>query len=345
VSWHDAFENDDDLARIMAIGQAGRQGGPEMIGPLLDVALHDPSEVRTIGGVAEVWQKPADVAGRAIASIVHRHGGRLDERVRAAALDLAQDDERAGRLLRNLGALAEAVRAELGASPEERLRVRALVSVRPFDRPPELGARFLADPAPAVRLEALASSAPLPRADLERALTDPVAEVRLAAARKCRHRPVTDAVIAAAETETDPRIRDVYAEMRVPSAGRTYLINQYGAIDTRVALRLLRQGDAGVAAAVAARGLIAIHDQQLLWIVEHTQVAEMRAVIAHLHRHAPVTYLRYATGKALESFPPGDGLPDPADGLDEVQQLTLLREVLHWAEAALGEEASSGLKV
>jgi hypothetical protein len=217
-----------------------------------------------------------------------------------------------------------------------------------------LSLRFLADPSPAVRIEALAGSARLPLADLERALTDPIAEVRLAAAKNLVTE--SEAVVAAARAETDPKVREVFANSlvryrltgRVWPTLRGYLVNDVGAIDTRIAERLQRAGDTGVSAAIAARSLIDIPEQQLLWIVQNElllqHVPEVRGLVEYLHRHAPVTYLRHATGRALEADPaPGSGMP-PADGLDEVQQARLLLEVLRWAEAALGTEASDGLK-
>ncbi|MEV6495589.1 hypothetical protein AB0M20_44280, partial [Actinoplanes sp. NPDC051633] len=150
MSWRDELNSDDDLARILAIGQAAREGGPELIDAMLDVALHDSTEVQTTGGMAEVWEKCGDAAAGALKGILERHGGGVDERVRAAAFDVDNDDQRVGVLLHRLGARYEPVRRELETSGDERLRIRALKAIPPFDRSPELGVRFLADPSPAV---------------------------------------------------------------------------------------------------------------------------------------------------------------------------------------------------
>jgi hypothetical protein len=356
VSWCDELDSDDDLTRICAIGKAAQEAGPEFIDAMLDIALHDPTEVQTTGGVAEVWRKVSDAAAQAIKGILERQGGGIDERIRTAAFDVDIDDMRVSKLLYYLGARYEPVRRELETSVQERLRIRALKSIRPFDRPQDLSVRFLADPSPAVRIEALAGSARIPLTDLERALIDPISEVRLAAAKKLELVTDSEAVVVAARAETDPKVREVFAKSlvryrlteRVWWTLRGYLVNDVGAIDARIAERLQRAGDTGVSAAIAARSLIDIQEQELLWMVANAlllqHVPEVRGLVEYLHRHAPVNYIRHATGRALEADPvSGRGMP-AADGLDKVQQARLLREVLRWAEAALGSEAGDGLK-
>jgi hypothetical protein len=205
VSLLERLNSEDDLTRLLAAEEAARTGGPELVAVLLDLALHDPAEVKTTGGAAERWENVSDAAATGLGGVLARQGG-LDERIRRAACDLAHDDERVARLLRTLGDGYEPLRRELETSGEERLRLRALTAVLPFYRPEELNRRFLADPSPLVRAEAVRDSTRFSTADLERALTDPSPRVRLVAARR---RQVRDgaAFVVAARAETDPRVR------------------------------------------------------------------------------------------------------------------------------------------
>jgi hypothetical protein len=60
VSLAEELDDPDDLARLLAVERAGRDGGPELIGKLLGLALHDGAEVQVTGGVAERWDSLSD---------------------------------------------------------------------------------------------------------------------------------------------------------------------------------------------------------------------------------------------------------------------------------------------
>src|SRR5688500_1819592 len=55
ASLPDQLRSPDDHIRLRAARRAGVDGGPELVDVLLDLALHDPAEVQTTGGLAEVW--------------------------------------------------------------------------------------------------------------------------------------------------------------------------------------------------------------------------------------------------------------------------------------------------
>jgi hypothetical protein len=111
----DELQSPDDLVRLDAADRAGRHGGPELNDSLLDMALNDPAEVQTTGGVAEVWRNVSDAAAQAVKVLLEPTEG-LDPRIRGTVTDLAYDDQRVAKLLYYLGARYEPLRHELETS-------------------------------------------------------------------------------------------------------------------------------------------------------------------------------------------------------------------------------------
>lgn len=344
VSLAEDLNDPDDMTRLLAVGRAARDGGPEVIGKLLDMALHDGAEVQTAGGVAERWDNVSDAAAGALAAVLRRHAT-VDRRIGRAVVDLAENDDRVARLLHVLGPDAEPVRRELETSSEERLRMRALRAVRPVDRPVELNRRFLADPSPIVRLEALRGSSRFGPEDAHRALTDVSVEVRLAAVRKLQWRD-TSAFAAAARVETVREVREQYVQALVdrPLTDDVFrALLGYLADDGwvgRMAARRLRLIDSpGVVAAVASRILVVDDEAHLSTLAEFPHLLEYAPELLE-----PLQCLRRSATDA-ELFGILDRLPrwersaypleDPADGLDPVQQARLLRAVLGWAHSVV----------
>ena len=346
MSLLDQLNDPDDLTRLRAAQRAAADGGPEHVDVLLDMALHDPTEVQTTGGIAEVWQNVSDAAAQGLKGILGRQDG-LDERIRRAVSDLAEDDERVGRLLYYLGERYEPVRRELETRSEERLRLRALKAVLSTKRPAELNLRFLADPAPLVRIEALEGSAGFTLADLERPLTDPSPQVRLAAAKKVRWADGSAAFVAAARVETDRKVRQSFVDgltsrpltEAVREALVGYLADDDNYTENKAAGRLKQVDDPGVGAAIASRILVQDDEEKLAILAEYRHLLkyapELRDPLAHMHRCTPDGWLRHVLGDVLRAEPVAYSEDDPADGLDAVQQARLLREVLRWAQCAL----------
>jgi hypothetical protein len=348
VSLAEDLNDPDDMIRLLAVGRAARDGGPELIGKLLDMALHDGAEVQTAGGVAERWDNVSDAAAGALAAVLRRHAP-ADQRIRRAVVDLAENDDRVGRLLYFLGPDAEPVRRELETSSEERLRARALRAVLPVDRPVELNRRFLADPSPIVRLEALRGSSRFGPEDAPRALTDASAEVRLAAVRKLQWRD-TPAFVAAARVETVREVREQYVEALVdrPLTDDVFrALLGYLADDGwvgRTAARRLRLIDSpGVVAAVASRILVVDDEAHLATLAEFPHLLEYAPELWEplqcLHRSASDGELLGILGRLPRWERSAYPLEDPADGLDPVQQARLLRAVLGWAHRVVESDS------
>lgn len=131
MSLRDRLHHPDDAVRLAAVRRASSSGELGLFEDLLDIALYDGSEVRTEGGLAEVYEHVGDAAAEALGRILRRRG-EIDPRIRAAATDLGHDDDRIATLLYYLGTPYEPLRQELAASTERRLRQPQLaVRLRP----------------------------------------------------------------------------------------------------------------------------------------------------------------------------------------------------------------------
>ncbi|GID32466.1 hypothetical protein [Paractinoplanes brasiliensis] len=344
----DGLDDPDDLTRLMAIWASGSDGGPEVVGKLLDLALHDDTEVQVTGGIAERWDAVSDAAANALVSVVRRHA--LDEpRIRRAVVDLAEDDTRVGRLLQFLGPDAEPMRRELEASSEERLRLRALHAVHPVNRSVEFNHRFLADPSPLVRLEALRGRSWFDPEDAQRALTDVDADVRAAAVRKAQWQG-TPAFIAAARAETVPKVRELYVQALVKQpltddVFRSLLgyLADDGWVGRTAAQRLRLIDNPGVVAAVASRILVFEDEAHLAALTEFPHLfeyaPELLEPLQRLRRSATNSNLLGVLDRLPQRVQ--HPLEDPADGLDAVQQGRLLHAVLGWADGVVESEGLS----
>ncbi|MEU8614082.1 hypothetical protein AB0C29_39455, partial [Actinoplanes sp. NPDC048791] len=348
MSLHDDLRSADEMVRLRAAEQAAPDGSAELIGTLLDMALHDSGEVQVGFGMAEAYREVGSTAAHALKQILSRQDG-LDERIREVAFDLAEDDDRIAKLLYHLGSRYEPVREELAASGEARLRMRGLKAVLSLHRTRELTLRFLADPAPELRIEAIEGAKGATLAELERMLTDPVPQVRRAAAKHLRYATQSSVYVTAARAETVPEVREAFLpgliHRRHTEATRPALVAYLadgGYAQRTVADALARTDDPGVAAAIASRILVHPDERWLAELVGHerllTYVPELRDLLTHLHRHTPYDWLRRQLAMALEAEPVPVPAADAADGLDAVQQARLLREIVHWALTALEQK-------
>ncbi|MEU8231307.1 hypothetical protein AB0C12_17070 [Actinoplanes sp. NPDC048967] len=351
MSLHDDLRSPEDMVRLRAAERAAREGGAELIGTLLDMALHDPGEVQTAGGMVEAYREVGSTAAHALKQILNREDG-LDGRVREVAFDLKEDDDSIGRLLYHLGPRYEPVREELAASDEARLRMRGLKAVLSLHRTRELTLRFLADPAPELRIEAIEGAKGVTLAELEQLLTDPVPLVRRAAAKSLRYATQSEMYVTAACAETVPEVREAFLpgliHRRHAEATRPALVAYLadgGYVQRSVADALTRTDDPGVAAAIASRILVHPDERWLAELVAYerllTYVPELRGLLEHLHRHTPYGWLRGQLAKALQADPAPIPVTDPVDGLTAAQQARLLREVLRWALTALEQARDS----
>lgn len=360
----DELASSDDMARLLAVGTAARSGDPTLVDPLLRLALTDPTEVKTAGGLAEHYEKISSAAAQAVRALLEPADG-PDPRIRAAALDPAQDDERVAGLLYYLGDRYEPLRRELETSDDPRLRLRALTAVLSIDRSPELTGRFLRDPDPAVLVEALRGNAPV--ADREPLLRDPRPEVRRAAAEALRYAKESVAFVEAARRETDPVVRHAFLsgltfrgrDRPVQRALISYL-DPPGPHLGAAATQLARTDDAGVAAAIASRVLLAVHDDGVYQLLGYQHLAahapELRPTLERLHRRTPYGALRWRLEPVLAALPASAANPGPAPGPDAVagpdpdplaglgpeQRDRLAREAVRWALTALEPVALDG---
>ncbi|SNT53623.1 hypothetical protein SAMN05421812_108281 [Asanoa hainanensis] len=334
----------DDAVRLAAVRRASTSGEVGLFEDLLDLALHDTSEVRTEGGLAEVYEHVGDAAAEALGRILRRRS-EVDPRVRAAALDLGNDDERVATLLYYLGGPYEPLRQELAASAEGRLRLRAARAMLSGHRPPELTSALLADPDPAVRVEGLRGTRPDQDLVLRLLREDPAAEVRLAAARELRFAPRvgSEPFIAAARVEQDPRTRAMLLsclarrrhdrDNRVAILG--FLGEPAGHLRRDAAQALTDVDDPEVAAAIGLRALVDPDAAALSALLAHkkllTHVPELREPLARWRRQPVNDGDRWTLDRALAA----PEAPVPAPRPDPPDTDRLLREVLRWAVAAL----------
>ena len=308
------LRSDDDATRLAACRRAVSEGGLEHVPALLELALTDRADVRTIGGIAEHYERVSHAAAGALGAIFQRLG-ETESAARAVATDLRHDDELAGELLYFLGKPAEAVRRELESHPEPRVRLRALKAVLSTHRTPELVQRMLADPSPLVRREAATSSAGwdgYPRV----LLSEPAPEVRLEIARQlragARH---LDVILRALERERAPDVRLALVQCLPPrwQAGAAVTEALRKALDEadprarRVAAEALKQvGSADVGEAIAARVPVETDRLTLYALLSYNRLAQHgKAVlpfVASLFLATKDVTLRSASLHALVRF-------------------------------------------
>ncbi|GIF52342.1 hypothetical protein DFJ67_8138 [Asanoa ferruginea] len=331
----------DDAVRLAAIRRAATSGEVGLFDDLLDLALHDTSEVRTEGGLAEVYEHVGDAAAEALGRILRRRSG-VDPRVRAVAFDLAHDDDRVATLLYYLGTPYEPLRRELLEQPEGRLRLRAVRAVLSTERRPELSARLLADPSAAIRVEGLRGPRPDRDTCLRLLRDDPSPEVRLVAARELRFAPQvgSEPFAAAALVERDPAARAMLLSClarrrhdRANVAAIVGFLAEPAAYLRRDAAQALSDVDDPVAAAAiglrllvepdrSARSALLAH-QRLL-----THVPELRDVLTRWARTPVNDGEHWSLGRALAT-------PEAAAPAPVTDPAGLLRPVLRWAVAML----------
>src|SRR5262245_15187074 len=128
-----ALDSPDDMARLRAVRRAGIGGEAGLVEKLIDMALHDDTDVRVEGGMAETYENIADAAAGSLARILGRQAG-IDPRIEDVARDLSLGDDRVANLLYFLGARYEPLRSALASSPEGRLRLRAAQAVLSIER-------------------------------------------------------------------------------------------------------------------------------------------------------------------------------------------------------------------
>jgi hypothetical protein len=66
MSLHDDLRSAEDMVRLRAAERAARDGSAELIGTLLDMALHDLGEVQVAGGMAEAYREVGSTAAHAL---------------------------------------------------------------------------------------------------------------------------------------------------------------------------------------------------------------------------------------------------------------------------------------
>jgi HEAT repeat protein len=330
VSLRDRLEHPDDEVRLDAARAAAMSGDLGLVDVLIDLALHDTAEVRTTGGIAEVYEHVGDAAAGALGRILDRRA-EDDPRVRATALDLDHDDERVATLLYYLGRRYEPLRRELEAHPHERVRLRAVNAVLSIQRTREFSDRLMTDPSPAIRIQAL----DVPKNVLDRDAClrlmrdDPAPEVRAAAAKTLAYTAVPAApFVEAARVETHPAPRGAllsgfYYRMNDPAVVRAVIgyLGEESHIARRKAVDMLRAVPHPAAgAAIALRVLVEPDDwvfhQLLAYKFLLTHAPELRPLIERMHRHARTDGDRWRLSTALD-VPPPTTPPAPVGDLDE----------------------------
>jgi len=351
MSLLDRLGHPDDEVRLEAARRAAGSGELGLVDKLLDLALHDTAEVRTIGGIAEVYEHVGDAAAEALGRILGRRSD-LDPRIRAAALDLGLDDDRVAALLYYLGSRYEPLRQELETNPEDRVRLRAVRAVLSTHRTTEFGARFLTDRSAAVRVEALTVARRHdPGVYLRLMRDDPAPRVREVAARSLRFSPAigSEPFIAAARVERDPAARTMLlsclAHRRRDRAAVLAIVAFLG--DTAGYTRLMARDalqavdDATVGAAVAFRVLVEADDPEMCGLLHQkhllTHAPGLRDLLERLLRYQGRDRYWHVLPLALAVPAPPDeaARADPADGLDGPQRAKLHREALRQAVAAI----------
>ncbi|GID30518.1 hypothetical protein [Paractinoplanes brasiliensis] len=347
MSLLDRLGHPDDEVRLEAARVAAGSGELGLVDKLLDLALHDNAEVRTIGGIAEVYEHVGDAAAGALGKILGRRNG-LDPRIRAVALDLDQDDDRVASLLYYLGARYEPLRQELETHAEDQVRLRAIRAVLSIHRTTEFGARFLTDTSAAVRVEALNVARGHDSEVYLRFLRDdPSPRVREVAARSLRFSPAigSEPFIAAARVENDPAVRIMLLSCltyRRRDRANVLAIVAFladAAVYVRRAARdaLRTVDDATVGAAVAFRVLIEPDDAEMCGLLHQkhllTHAPGLRDLLERLLRYKGRDRYWHVLPIALAVPGPPDepARGDPADGLDEPQRTRLHREALRQA--------------
>jgi len=351
MSLLDRLGHPDDEVRLEAARLAAASGELGLVDKLLEVALHDNAEVRTIGGIAEVYEHVGDAAAGALGRILERRSD-LDARIRAAALDLDLDDDRVATLLYYLGPRYEPLRQELETNPEDRVRLRAVRAVLSIYRTKEFGARFLTDRSAAVRAEALrVAGGHGHEVNLRLMRDDPAPQVREVAAMLVRSSPAigSEPFIAAARVERDSAVRtrllQCLTNRRRDRANVLAIVAfladtaVYRQTMARNALRAM--DDATVSAAVAFRVLTEPDDPEMCGLLHQkhllTHAPGLRDLLERLLRYQGRDRYFHVLPIALAVPAPPDepDRADPADGLDEPQRTKLHREALRQAVAAI----------
>jgi HEAT repeat protein len=330
MSLRDRLAHPDDEVRLDAAREAATSGDLGLVDTLLDLALHDSAEVRTAGGLAEVYEHVGDAAAHALGRILDRRQ-EDDPRIRATAVDLGHDDGRVATVLYYLGRRYEPLRQELETHPEGRVRLRAVNAVLSTHRTREFSARLMVDPSPAIRIEAL--NVPKNALDFDACLRlmrdDPEPRVRAAAAKALSYTAVGgEPFVEAARVETHPWPRAALLSclgyrMRDPAVARAVLgfLAEDAPPVRRQAADLLRGlPDPAVAAAIALRLLVEPDGRvrgQLLGYKHLLALApELRGLLERLHRDARGDGERWLLSTAL-AVPAQPSPPDPAVALDE----------------------------
>ncbi|RSM62251.1 hypothetical protein DMB66_22515 [Actinoplanes sp. ATCC 53533] len=351
MSLLDRLGHPDDEVRLEAARLAAASGELGLVDKLLELALHDNAEVRTIGGIAEVYEHVGDAAAEALGRILGRRSD-VDTRIRAAALDLDLDDDRVASLLYYLGAPYEPLRQELETHPEDRVRLRAVRAVLSIHRTKEFGARFLTDRSAAVRVEALnVARGHEHEVYLRLMRDDPAPRVREVAARSLRFTPAigSEPFIAAARVERDPAARAMLLSCltyRRRDRANVLAIVAFLADTAGYTRRLARDAlravdDATVGAAIAFRVLVEPDDPEMCGLLHQkhllTHAPGLRDLLERLLRHKGRDRYWHVLPLALAvpAPPVGPARADPADGLDEPQRTKLHREALRQAVAAI----------
>ncbi|MGN9909692.1 hypothetical protein ACTMTJ_19280 [Phytohabitans sp. LJ34] len=339
MSLRDRLTHPDDEVRLDAAHLAGASGDLGLVDTLLDMALHDSAEVRTVGGLAEVYEHVGDAAAGALGGILGRRSEH-DPRIRAAAVDLAHDDERVATLLYYLGRRYEPLRRELETHPEDRVRLRAVNAVLSTHRTREFSARFLADSSPAVRIEAL--NVPKNVLDRDACLRlmrhDPEPRVRAAAAETLSYTSVPAApFVEAAKVETAPGPRAALlscfayrlGEPGVVRAVVGFLAEDAPPVRRRAAELLRGVADPVVAAAIALRVLVEPDGWVLSNLLAYKHLLalapELRGLLERMLAEARGDGDRWRLSTALAA-PSAPSPPGPAGELDERQRAAVEAE-------------------